>query len=135
MITVYTLTYNEEVMIQFMIDHYRARFPGCRIGVNDNMSTDNTVKIARANGCEVIIDTNFRKLDEPLTKIKNSCWKQAQTDWVLVCDLDELLDINEAELKEEEKAGTTIIRSEGYDMVDMEDTLDVPGMKYGARAT
>ena len=85
-----------------MIDHYRERFPGCRIVVNDNMSTDRTAQIARANCCEVIIDTNFRKIDAPLTKIKNSCWKTASTDWVLVCDLDELLvGLEEEYLKKE----------------------------------
>ena len=133
MINIHTLTYNEEQLMKFMIDHYRARFPNCRIVVNDNISTDKTVQIARRNGCEVIIDTNFRKLDEPLTAIKNSCWKSAATDWVLVCDLDELLDINEVQLKEEEKMDTTIIRSEGYNMVAMQDTLDIPNMKYGQR--
>jgi len=29
MITVHTMAYNEEVLIQFMIDHYRSRFPKC----------------------------------------------------------------------------------------------------------
>lgn len=135
MITVYTLTYNEELLIQFMIDHYRSRFPGCRIVVINNINTnDDTVKIALRSGCDVLFEDNDKLQDEPLTKIKNNCWKDAKTDWVLVCDLDELLDINEAELKDEENLGTTIIRSEGYDMVDMEDKLDIPGMKYGARS-
>lgn len=135
MITIYTLAYNEELMIQFMIDHYRERFPGCHIVVNDNMSTDNTVKIALANSCEVIpFDTDNHFFQEQrLTEIRNSCWKNAKTEWVLVCDMDELLDINEVQLKEEEKTGTTIIRSEGYDMVDVEDKFDLANMKYGMR--
>ena len=134
MITIYTVTYNESLLIQFMIDHYRTRFPGCRIVVYDNTSTDETVKIALNNSCEVIsFDTNNQYQDRRLMDIKNSCWKEAKTDWVLMCDLDELLDINEAELKMEENSGTSIIRSEGYDMVDMEDKLNIAGMKYGAR--
>lgn len=117
-----------------MIDHYRERFPGCRIVVYDNISTDNTAKIALANGCEVIpYDTNNKLHDNRYLEIKNNCWKSATTDWVLVCDLDELLDINEAELKEEAKDGTSVIRSEGYDMVDMENKVDIAGMKYGVR--
>ena len=135
MITVYTLTYNEALLIQFMIDHYRTRFPGCRIVVYDNISTDNTVKIALANGCEVIpYDTGGQLQDSRYIEIKNNCWKDAKTDWVLVCDLDELLDINEAELKEEGKIGASIIRSECYDMINMEDNLDIVGMKYGVRS-
>src|SRR3990167_7379971 len=112
MITVHTVAYNESLLIQFMIDHYRKRFPGCRIIVYDNMSTDNTVKIALAN----------------------NCGKDAKTDWVLMCDLDELLDINEVELKTEEGFGTSMIRCEFYDMINMEDNLDIAGMKYGEKS-
>ena len=134
MITVYTLAYNEEVMIQFMIDHYRARFPNCRIVMDaDRICTDNTIKIALANGCEVLFHYIHGVQDEPLTKIKNNCWKEALTDWVLICDLDELLDINEEELKKEEQAGTTIIRSELYSMIAMDDKLDLARMKYAAK--
>ena len=134
MITVYTLTYNEEVLIQFMIDHYRTRFPGCRIVVYDNLSTDNTVKIALANDCKVIpFDTNNQFQDRRHQEIKNSCWKIALTDWVLICDMDELLDINAKELKAEENAKTTIIRSEGYMMINLKDNLNLAGMKYGIR--
>lgn len=135
MITVYTLAYNEELLIQFMIDHYRERFPGCRIIVNDNMSTDDTVKIALDNDCEVMpFDTDNQFTDRRHMDIKNSCWKDALTDWVLMCDLDELLDINEAQLKTEENLGTSMIRCEGYDMINMEDNLDIAGMKYGVKS-
>ncbi len=134
MITVYTVTYNEEVMIQFMIDHYRERFPGCHIVIYDNMSTDNTIKIAKVNGCEVVpFDTRGAFMDRRNMDIKNSCWKSAETDWVLMCDLDELLDINQSQLKKEEALGITIIKSKGYDMVAMDENLDIAGMKYGVR--
>lgn len=134
MITVYTVVYNEAFLIQFMIDHYRERFPGCRIIVYDNMSTDDTVKIALANNCEVIqFDSNNQFEDRHNMDFKNTCWKDSKTDWVLVCDLDELMDINEAELKSEENLGASIIECEWYDMINMEDNLDFAGMKYGVR--
>lgn len=133
MITVYTLAYNEQLLIQFMIDHYRMRFPGCRIVVYDNMSTDNTVKIALANGCEVVpYDTNGQLQDRRYLKIKNNCWKKAKTDWVLICDLDELVDINEVELKKEEKRSVSMIRCKAYDMINMQDNVDIAGIEYGA---
>lgn len=136
MVTVYAIAYNEELLIQFMIDHYRERFQGCRIIVYDNMSSDNTIKIALANNCEIIpYDTNNQLQDSRYIEIKNNCWKDALTDWVLMCDLDELLDINEAELKVEEKLGTTLIRSEGYDMINMKDNnSDIRSMKYGVKS-
>src|SRR3989344_1762434 len=135
MITIYTITYNEGLLIQVMIDHYRERFPGCRIVVYDNISTDDTVKIALANGCEVIpYDTGGQLQDSRYIQIKNNCWKDAKTDWVLVCDLDELLDIDEAELRREESLGTTMVRCEFYDMINMEDNVDIAGIKYGVRS-
>jgi hypothetical protein len=134
MITVYTLAYNEEVFLQFMIDHYRSRFPGCHIVVNDNQSTDRTKEIALSNNCEVVyFDTNNQIDDSKITELKNSCWKTAQTNWVLVCDVDELLNINEEQLKVEEAAGATVIRSEGWNMVNMEDNYDFSNIKHGCR--
>jgi len=134
MITVYTIAYNEELQIQFLIDHYRSRFPNCHIVVYDNMSKDDTVKIAKANNCEVIpYDTNEQICDSKYLEIKNNCWKSATTDWVLVCDVDELLDINLFQLQSLSNIGNTIIKSEAYNMVNMEDNLDIASIKYGAR--
>lgn len=135
MITVYTITYNEEFLIQFMIDHYRERFPSCRIVVYDNMSSDKTVEIALVNGCEVIsFDSNNQFRDRQNMYIKNSCWKDAKTSWVLVCDLDELADINQKQLEEEEKKDTSIITFETFDMINMKESLYFASMKYGVKS-
>jgi len=134
MITVYTLTYNEELLMQFMIDHYRSRFPGCRIVVYDNSSTDKTVEIAKANNCEVRTYDSGGTLNDGLhMRIKNSCWKDATTDWVVVCDLDEMLDILPDELKHEESLGTTVIKAEGWTYVNLGDDLDVSKFTHGIR--
>lgn len=134
MITIYTTAYNEEIFLQFMIDHYRQRFPSCHIVVYDNYSTDNTESIAIHNNCEVIKhDTNEQVNDQLLTNLKNNCWKNAKTEWVLVCDVDELLNINESQLKLEDEAGTTIIAPTGYNMVNMQDNFDFVNIKYGCR--
>ncbi len=134
MLTVYTIAYNESILIKFMIDHYRTRFPNCHIVVYDNESTDNTVDIAKANGCEVIsYSTNNQINDRKYLEIKNNCWKTAKTDWVLVCDIDELLDISELDLQKENAAGKTIIKAEAFNMVNMEDNYNLENMKYGSR--
>jgi len=135
MITVYTITFNEEILIQFMIDHYQSRFPGCHIIIYDNSSTDETVKIAKANGCEVKYYNSNNTLNDALhMKIKNTCWQDAKTDWVLISDLDELLDINEQSLKNEEITGATIFKAEGWTMVNMEDNIDIKNIKHGYRS-
>lgn len=134
MITIYSLTYNEEIRIQFMIDHYRSRFPNCNIIFYDNSSTDNTTDIATKNSCEIRKLESNNTLDDGLhMKIKNTCWKNSGTNWVLVCDLDELLDINESALIEEEKLGNSIIRTEGWNMINLEDNYDLYSIKYGVR--
>jgi len=136
MITVYTITYNEEVLMQFMIDHYRSRFPNCHIVIYNNSSTDKTVEIAQINNCEIRNYDSGGTLDDGLhMQIKNSCWKNATTNWVLICDLDELLDISAQELIDEENIGTTIIRSEGWDMMNMEDNYNIGSIKYGIRSS
>lgn len=128
------MAFNEELLIQFMIDHYRSRFSGCKIIVRDNQSTDNTAQIALNNGCEVLeYNTNSEIDDIKLRDLKNNCWKNAATDWVLVCDVDELLDITLEDLQKEESLGSTIIKSEGYNMVNMENNYDIANIKYGER--
>jgi len=136
MITLYTMAYNEEIKMQFMIDHYKKRFPSCNFIIYDNYSTDNTHSIAEKNACEIrMYDSNNQIDDIQLRDLKNTCWKSAKTDWVLVCDVDELLDITEQDLIKEESLGSTIIKSEGYNMVNLEDNCDLPSIKHGFRGT
>lgn len=136
MITLFTMAYNEGVFLQYMIDHYRTRFPNCHIVLYDNESTDDTKKIALSNNCEVrLFETENQIDDEKIRILKNTCWKNSNTDWVLICDVDELLDVTEQQLKKEENLGSTIIRSEGYNLVNMNEDLNFANIKYGKRAT
>ncbi len=135
MITVYTLVYNEEFLMQFMIDHWRSRFPDCHIVFYDNSSTDKTVEIAKENNCEVRPYNSNNTLNDDLhAKMKNEIWKDAKTDWVFVGDLDELVDINAEQLANEEKLGNTKIKIEGWEMVNMFDNDDVENIKHGYRS-
>ncbi len=45
MISIFTITYNEEVILPYFIKWYRERFPNCKIVVYDNESTDGTKNI------------------------------------------------------------------------------------------
>src|SRR6185369_7030153 len=135
MITIYTIAFNEMVMIQSFVDHYRKAFPGCRIVVYNNMSDDNTKAVALMLGCEVIdYDTGRKLSDSKYLDIKNNVWKHAETDWVLVVDMDEHCLITESDLLRESAAGTNILRFEGWNMVAMRPTLDVKTIEYGVRA-
>ena len=137
MLTIYSLTYNEELLFQFVVNHYRQRFPECKFVIYDNGSTDKTAQLAKENGCEVIDyshQSGGQLNDQLHMQIKNNCWKNASTDWILVSDLDELVDINAEQLHQEQELGTTRIRTEGWQMVNMEDNYDIANMKYASRS-
>ena len=130
--TIYTITYNEELMLPYFIEHYRKRFPNCKIVVYDNESTDDTRAIAMGMDCELITySTNNKLSDSTYLEIKNNCWK-GQNDWVIVADCDEFLDIWESDLENEQ---ASIISVEAYNMVNIEDNLDIYGITHGVRST
>lgn len=135
-ISLFTMAFNEEIILPHMIKHYRDRFPSCKVVVFDNQSTDKTAEIAKELGCEVIeYNTNNQVDDGKLRNLKNNCWKTATTDWCCVIDADEFLDINEEQLAKEDVLGVTIVRSEAYNMVNMEDNYDIDSISYGTRCS
>lgn len=130
--TIYTITYNEELMLPYFIQHYRERFPNCNIVVYDNQSTDSTQQIAIDNECSVVeYNTGGKLSDSAYLNIKNNCWK-GQSDWVIVADCDEFLDIWEEELIEEQ---ASIISVEAYNMVNDANNLDISSISRGVRST
>lgn len=137
MISIYTIVFNEELMLPYFIKHYRSRFPNCIINVYDNYSTDNTEKIALDNNCNVLkYDTGNKLSDSAYLKIKNHEWKkELQNNWVLICDVDEFLNITEDDLLKNESHGITLIKGVGYDMINMNpNEINVDNMTYGVRS-
>lgn len=132
MVTIHVITYNEEILIEFFINHYRKNFPNCIIKLYDNYSTDNTVNIAKKYGCEInYYDSNDKLSDSKFLEIKNHCWKNSTTDWVIVCDCDELININHIDLIKEQNNGTTIIKFDGYTLINYENDIQLKNIKYG----
>jgi len=127
-ITIYTIAFQEEFILPFFIKWYRDRFPNCKIVIYDNESTDNTVKIALNNNCEVkSYNTNNQLSDSMYLEIKNNCWKQSGTDWVLICDVDEFLDITSEDLN----TNKTLFRSKGYNMCNVNNVSNILDIKHG----
>jgi len=89
----------------------------------DNYSTDNSVEIAKKHGCSVFYWENTLengKISEHLYRsLKNNKWKENQDEnaWIVSSDMDEWIDITDAELLEEEKKGVTIIDTTGFQIV------------------
>jgi len=98
-VDIFTFAHNEEVVLPIMVRFYKQRFADCRITVYDNQSTDNTASIAGKLGCKVIEwNTNNIYDDFLLAEIKSNCWKDSTADWVIICDMDEMIDITDHEL-------------------------------------
>ena len=138
MLQVFAITYNEEVMLEFTYNFYKSRFPDLKFTIYDNMSDDKTVEIANRLGIEVISYATGGKLsDNKYLEIKNNCWKNSTCDWVCVIDCDECVSITQQELIEEEKLGTTIITTKGFNMISLEDReakIDLNSIKHGSYA-
>ena len=138
-LTIYLLCYNEEVLLPQALIHYKSRFPNAKYIIIDNQSTDKSVEIALAAGCEIHTwDTkNIANIIEN-TILKDNIWKTAETDWVLIADMDEWLEINETQLEKENAAGVTILRTSGVQIVaDSKsltlDDIDMHSLRDGYR--
>jgi glycosyltransferase involved in cell wall biosynthesis len=133
MIDIYLLCYNEEKLLQFVIDHHRKYFPNANIIFYDNMSTDNSINIIKANNCQIRSFNTGNSFNDIIhMNLKNSCWKeQSLNDWVLVADLDELPCITEDQLKQEQTLGTTILSLEGYTLIGPRTGFDLVNLKTG----
>jgi glycosyltransferase involved in cell wall biosynthesis len=134
-VTIHVVAWNEEHIMEFFVQHYRRMFPNCIVKVFDNGSTDKTVEIAQSLGCEIhyfeseegpnIFD------DRANVKVKNQEWKDAETDWILCSDCDELAQITQEELQKEEEQGNTIIDFQGWQMINDDAAIDLKSMRHG----
>ena len=114
---VYLLCHNEEVLLPHAIEHYRRRVPGATFTILDNESDDRSVEIARELGCAVQPFFTDGKIDDRiLRKVKNNVWQRTTEGWVIIADMDEWLCVTEADLAHEERSGTTILHTYGWNV-------------------
>ena len=123
-IEIHVITYNEQVMLPFTINHYRKMFgDDFRMVVHDNNSTDDTVMLAKLAGCEVIPFTTEGMNDTVHRHIKSDAVNNATADWCLVLDCDECCLVNIQDLVALENKGVNIVQFQGWDIFD---TVDKP---------
>lgn len=110
-VDVFAICYNEEFLLPRFIEHYQKVF-GAAITIFDNYSTDRSREIAAELGCNVrLYDSGNQVRDDIYLKIKNNCWKYSKADWVIVCDIDEFLEVDF------DITPYTLIGTLGYDIV------------------
>jgi hypothetical protein len=123
---IFLLCYNESVLLPYTVAHYRKHIPDCIITIYDNESTDNSVELAKSLGCNVISWKSGNIINDDLyVKIKNSCWKSIESGWIIMADMDEWLCITTQELECEKNKGTSIISTNGINMIGESKTLDL----------
>lgn len=134
---IFILCYNEEILLPHTIAHYRTNIPDCHIIIYDNMSTDNSVNIAKELGCAVIQWQSNGIDDNKYIKIKNNCWRHIKKGWIICIDMDEWLCITYNELLEEYSIGTTVLNVKGYNMIGNSKTItlediNLHSLKFGS---
>lgn len=134
MITIHQMCYNEIVILEFAFNFYKSRFPDAKFILHDNGSTDGSVELAQKLGYEILpFDTGNQMDDGILMDLRNNCWRGDATDWVLVADMDELIDINEENLMKQQMLGVNVISTFGFNMINTSDNFDLEGINSGFR--
>jgi len=132
-IHVYTMCYNEEILMPYFLRHYESFAE--RIFVFDHYSDDNTVKIVNASQKTTCVPYGIygEVNDSVLLKMKNEAYKSSRgdADWVMVVDVDEFVYHPNliALLKEYITKGITLPKTDGCDMVS-DEVLSHPGQIY-----
>ena len=89
-------------------------FPNCTINIFNNGSSEESLQLFMEHQCNI---TNWGPYSEKKLQItKNTCWQNSKADWVIVCDMDEIVDINLKDI-EELPEDVNIITFRGYHML------------------
>lgn len=130
---IYTMAGSHEEMASLFLKHYTTAFPNAKITMGSANCKDNTENLFREAGAEIIKIQGYVyvRREQPLTNFKNQAWKKSESDWIIVCDIDELCHISEKDLPDIEPYD--LIRFKGYNMVDIDNVKDMSLMKWGAQ--
>jgi len=131
-VDIHVATHNDELYIDHFCKWYKHRFPGANIYVYDNYSTDRTREKAFENKCTFISFGNPEFHDEnALTYLKNSCFLGGISDYFIICDVDELIDLNAIELA---RIKPTFVQGRGWQAVNV-DNNSFESIRHGVRDT
>jgi len=141
---------NGSEMLPLYLEHYTNSFPESKINIYMSNYPKNyngyEVPLLNKYGCNIDIielDKTEKYYDYRLTKevrnylkkekeFRDSVWKESKADWVILCDIDEILMISDDELKNEDD---DIIQFEGYYMKRYNKKSKFNQLTYGFYAT
>lgn len=117
-VRVYSFCWNEEWFLPYFFRHYDQL--NASYVVYDNESTDSSAEIIDAHPKTErrVFSTSNSLSNGDLMEIKNECWKGDKSDWVIVCDLDELTYHRDLPGRLDAlNSDVDVIRLEGYEMI------------------
>lgn len=138
----YAVCWNEEKLLPFVLNYY-SKFTD-KIIIFDNYSDDHSVDIINGFPSTKIIEFKTDGFNDLVhIDIKNNCWKKSRgkADYVIVCDIDELIYHDEIleKIKSLQADGHTIVKPFGYNMYSTDfpkycpDKLITEQVKRGVR--
>ena len=134
MITIHQICYNEIKLLQFAHDFYKKRFPTATFVLHDNNSNDGSLTLAKKLGYKIEkFDTGGKMDNTKMANLKNTCWKNDKTDWIMVVDMDELIDISEENLIKQQMMGASVINTFGFNMINTSDNFNLENIDSGFR--
>jgi len=107
--------WNEEFMLPYFFKHYDFV---SRFIIYDNGSTDGTKDLVKSNPKAELVDwdTGEQLNNAALVRLKNNCWMDLRSEWVIVCDVDEFL-LVDLDVLSQYKNQTVAFQSIGWNMV------------------
>ena len=139
---------NESEMLTMYLDHYTKSFPDCKINIFLSNFPANyygrEISLLKMYGCNIktveldsmekyyknIINEEVKNYLEKDKNFKNSIWKSSTSDWVIICDIDEILSIDTQELK---KIKSDVIEFVGYNMIRYNKKSKFKDLTYGIK--
>lgn len=112
-VDLFTTTYNNESVIEKFINFYKERNSEIKIHVWDEDSTDKTVELATQLGCNV---RRYKDFFTTKDLWKNECWKHIPSDCIIVCNINEFIDIIPNIFR-----NCSIVGTKGYDIASLEE--------------
>lgn len=112
-INLFVTTYNNENIISQFINFYKLRVPNIIINIFDQDSTDRTKEIAEKEGSLV---KQYNNIYINKNDWKNNCWKNVPTDCVIICNINEFIDITLDLFN-----NCSLIQTKGYDISNLKE--------------